>query len=460
MNLIFNKIKLTTALLFLFVGLSTQAQSILTGKVLNKNQEPLARASVLIKEVNKTIVTNNKGVFETYLAEGNYTLDISYIGYTPTSVKASTNKPNLVFTLQDQTHVLDEVLVSAVRVKENSPVTHSNLSKKEIAKRNLGQDIPILMNYMPSVVTTSDAGAGVGYTGIRVRGSDASRTNVTINGIPYNDSESQGVYWVNMSDIASSTESIQLQRGVGTSTNGAGAFGASLNLLTDNGANKAFGEASVSGGSFNTKKVTAKAGTGLIHKNLNFVGRLSKITSDGYIDRASSNLTSYFLQGNYQHKNTLIKALVFGGHETTYQAWNGNDAATLATDRTFNSAGAKYDSSGNVIGYYDNEIDDYNQNHVQLHWSQKYNNNLSSNIALHYTSGKGFFEQYKQNAKFSDYNLTPITIGSTTINTTDLIRRKWLSNDFYGITYNVNYKSKFKDGAISDAIGFEISIKL
>ncbi len=452
LNLIIKKQKTRIFLLFLLIGLSTQAQTIITGKVLNQNKEPLSRASVSIKEPNKTTVTDNNGVFELNLAEGNYTLEISYVGYTTLSTVAHTKDTNLVFILQDEMNLLEEVLVSAVRVKENAPVTHSNLNKEEIAKRNLGQDIPILMNYMPSVVTTSDAGAGIGYTGIRVRGSDATRTNVTINGIPYNDSESQGVYWVNVSDIASSTQSIQLQRGVGTSTNGAGAFGASLNLLTDNGSNKAFAETSASAGSFNTQKTTAKLGTGLINDRFNFTARLSKTTSDGYIDRASSDLTSYFLQGSYQHKNTLIKALVFGGHEITYQAWNGNDAATLATDRTLNSAGAIYDSNWNVTGYYDNEVDDYQQDHLQLHWNQKYNNGLSSNIALHYTFGKGFYEQYKQGAAFSDYNLTPITIENTTINTTDLVRRKWLSNDFYGITYNVNYKKENLDVLIGGAL--------
>lgn len=232
---------------------------------------------------------------------------------------------------------LDEILVSAIRITKKTPISFSDLDKKEIAKRNLGQDIPILMNYLPSVVTTSDAGNGFGYTGIRVRGSDATRVNVTINGIPYNDSESHGTFWVNMPDFASSVESLQLQRGVGTSTNGSGAFGASLNMLTDSYSQKSAGEISNSFGSFNSRKHTVKFSTGLMNDHFELAGRVSNLKSDGYIDRASSDLKSYFLQGTYVGKTTLLKALVFGGTEKTYQSWNGIDGETLKTDRTFNS---------------------------------------------------------------------------------------------------------------------------
>ncbi|POY40308.1 TonB-dependent receptor [Flavobacterium alvei] len=339
---------------------------------------------------------------------------------------------------------LDEVLVSAVRVTTKTPVSFSNLDKKEIKTRNLGQDIPILMNYLPSVVTTSDAGNGVGYTGIRVRGSDATRVNVTINGIPYNDSESHGTYWVNMPDFASSLESIQLQRGVGTSTNGAGAFGASLNMLTETYSKKATAEISSSLGSFNTNKNTVKFSTGLLNNHFEMAGRLSVLKSDGYIDRASSNLKSYFLQGTYIGNTTLIKALVFGGTEKTYQSWNGIDAATMATDRTFNSAGIYTDEAGKTR-FYDNETDNYKQDHYQLHWNEKLSENWSTNLAFHYTKGKGYYENYKEDAKFSSYGLTPIVIGGTTINTTDLVRQKWLDNDFYGTTFSANYKSEKLD---------------
>ena len=348
--------------------------------------------------------------------------------------------------LKDTTKVnqLDEVLVSAIRVTSKTPVSFSNLSQKEIKTRNLGQDIPILMNYMPSVVTTSDAGNGVGYTGIRVRGSDATRVNVTINGIPYNDSESHGTFWVNMPDFASSLQSIQLQRGVGTSTNGAGAFGASLNMLTDSYSEKAYGEISNSFGSFNTKKHTVKFSTGLLNDRFEIAGRLSKLESEGYIDRASSDLKSYFLQGTYVGKTSLIKALVFGGNEKTYQSWNGIDGETLLTNRTFNSAGIFTDETGQTR-FYDNETDNYQQDHYQLHWNERVSENWNTNLAFHYTKGRGYFENYKEDADFSKYGLNPFTISGTTMNTTDLVRRKWLDNDFYGTTFSANYESEKVD---------------
>jgi iron complex outermembrane receptor protein len=347
----------------------------------------------------------------------------SYLSYSQTKDTTKVNQ-------------LDEVLVEAIRVTAKTPVSFSNLDKTAIKFRNLGQDIPILMNYLPSVVTTSDAGNGVGYTGIRVRGSDATRVNITINGIPYNDSESHGTYWVNMPDFASSVESLQLQRGVGTSTNGAGAFGASLNMLTDAYSKESNAEISNAGGSFSTRKSTVKFSTGLLNDHFEMAGRLSQIKSDGYIDRASSDLKSYFLQGTYVGKTTLIKALVFGGTEKTYQSWNGIDGATLESDRTFNAAGMFTDANG-TTRFYDNETDNYQQDHYQLHWNEKMGEKWSSNLAFHYTKGKGYYENYIANADFTVYNMIPV--GSTT--TTDLIRQKWLDNDFYGTTFSVNYKA-------------------
>ncbi|PWA04557.1 TonB-dependent receptor [Flavobacterium psychrotolerans] len=336
-------------------------------------------------------------------------------------------------------NALDEVLVSAVRVTTKTPVSFSNLDKQEIANRNLGQDIPILMNYMPSVVTTSDAGNGFGYTSIRVRGSDAARVNVTINGIPYNDSESQGTYFVDLPDLASSLQSIQLQRGVGTSTNGSGAFGASLNLLTDNFSKESRGEIANSFGSFNSRKHTIKFSTGLMNDHFELAGRLSDMHSDGYVDRAASNLKSYFLQGTYVGKTTLIKALVFGGTEKTYQAWYGVDATTLNQDRTFNAAGMYTDANGK-IQFYNNQTDNYQQDHYQLHWNEKISKSWNTNLAFHYTKGKGYYEEFQENQAFSDYGLTQITFGATTIDHSNLITRKWLDNDFYGTTFSVNYK--------------------
>ncbi len=348
----------------------------------------------------------------------------SFISFSQQKVKDTTN-----------INQLDEVLVSAVRVTTRTPVSFSNLDKKDIKNRNLGQDIPFLLNFMPSVVTTSDAGNGVGYTGIRVRGSDATRVNVTINGIPYNDAEESGTYFVDLPDFASSVESIQLQRGVGTSTNGAGAFGASLNMLTNSYSKQSFAEISNSAGSFNTRKSTVKFSSGLLDDHFELAGRLSNINSQGYIDRASSDLKSYFLQGTYVGKTTLIKALVFGGTEKTYQAWNGIDATMLANDRTFNYSGMFTDEFGNTR-FYSNETDNYQQDHFQLHWNEKLSNNWSTNVALHYTKGKGYYENYQENALFEDYGLSPIA-GQTS---TDLIRQKWLDNDFYGTTFSINYK--------------------
>ena len=339
-----------------------------------------------------------------------------------------------------KTEILDEVLVKAVRVEATSPITHSNVTKQQLAKRNLGQDIPVLLNYLPSVVTTTDAGAGVGYTGIRVRGINAQSTNVTINGIPYNDAESLGTFWVNLGDFASSVESLQLQRGVGTSTNGSGAFGASINVLTDAVSSEANGEISNSFGSYNTRKHTVKFSTGLLNNHFELAGRLSQIASDGYIDRASSDLKSYFLQASYVDNNTLIKAITFGGKEVTYQSWNGlEDLDLLENNRTFNTAGMYTDDEGNTR-FYDNEVDNYNQDHYQLHWNERYNNNWSTNLGLNYTYGRGYFEQYKEDEDFADYNLEEITIGGETVNTTDLIRRRWLDNDFYVVNASANYK--------------------
>jgi len=336
---------------------------------------------------------------------------------------------------------LDEVLVKAVRVEATSPITHSNVSKVELSKRNLGQDLPVLLGYLPSVVTTTDAGAGVGYTYIRVRGINAQSTNVTINGIPYNDAESLGTFWVNLNDFASSVESLQLQRGVGTSSNGSGAFGASINVLTDAVSDQANGEISNSFGSFNTRKHTVKFSTGKLNDHFEIAGRLSNIKSDGYIDRASSDLKSYFLQGAFVDDNTLLKAITFGGKEVTYQSWNGlEDPDLLENDRTFNTAGMYTDQNG-VTQFYDNEVDNYRQDHYQLHWNERYSNQWSTNIAFNYTKGSGYFEQYKEDQDFEDYDLDPITVDGDAITSTDLIRRRWLDNDFYVLNANSNYKN-------------------
>jgi len=335
---------------------------------------------------------------------------------------------------QDSINVrkLDEVLITAIRVNADSPITHSNIDKEELKERNLGQDIPTMVNFLPSVVTTSDAGSGIGYSGIRVRGSDATRVNVTINGIPYNDPESQGTFWVNLGDFTSSVESLQLQRGVGTSTNGSGAFGASLNILTDAYSNDAYGEISSSLGSFNTQKHTIKLSTGLLNNHIEISGRFSKIDSDGYVDRAFTDLKAYFLQGLYKDDNTLIKVLTFGNKEKTYQSWYGVSAEDLETDRTKN------------YYTYDNETDNYWQDHYQLHWNEKLNNNWTTNLGLNYTKGEGYFEQYKDNTDdIALYNgiVEASAIDDEGTPITDVIRRRWLDNDSYVINANATFKT-------------------
>lgn len=343
--------------------------------------------------------------------------------WVPSLVMAQTPTDSIQIKKQ-----LDEVNVNALRASEKTPMTFTNLSEEEIDQQNLGQDLPYLLSTMPSVVTTSDAGAGVGYTGFRVRGSDPTRVNVTINGIPLNDSESQGVWWVNMPDFASSIENIQIQRGVGSSTNGASAFGATINLKTDGLNTKAYALSNNTVGSFKTLKNNVEFGTGLLNGKFTFDGRLSRITSDGYIDRATSDLKSFYLSGAYYGSDELLKGIVFSGKERTYQAWNGVPLNYLENDslRTFNSY------------TYENEVDNYGQTHYQLHYTKQLNNNSNYNLSFHYTKGAGYYEQYKASESFSDYGFSEIIIQDDTINETDLIRRKWLDNDFYGTVFSYN----------------------
>ena len=412
-------------ILLLITYTSTSAQEYtISGKVVNNNLDILSGASIKIEETNMGTSSDGNGEFTLNLDKGKYTILISYTGFQ--SIKKEIfleedKKLNFILLVDDL--VLNEVLVTAVRATQNTPITYSNLNKKELSKRNLGQDIPILLNYLPSVISSSDAGAGIGYTYLNVRGSNSERINVTINGIPYNDAESHGTFWVNLGDFASSTENLQLQRGVGTSTNGSGAFGASLNILTDVISEKASGEISNSFGSYNTRKHTIKFSTGKLNNHFEISGRLSKIYSDGYVNRAFSDLKSYFIQGSYSNENSLIKAISFGGSERTYQSWYGIDAKQLLEDRRQNPY------------TYENEVDDYNQNHYQLHWNKKLNDNWSTNLGLNYTKGSGFFEQYKTDEKAEDFN-------NIINDNSNVIVRRWLDNNFYVINFNATFKNK------------------
>ena len=345
----------------------------------------------------------------------------------------SFSQEQTIDTIQGKKQNLDEVVVEAIRVKYSSPISHSNISKAELESRNLGQDLPVLLNFLPSIVTTSDAGAGIGYTGIRIRGVSAQSTNITINGIPFNDTESLGTYWVNLPDFTSSVESLQVQRGVGTSTNGSGAFGASINIVTDAVSENPYAEISNSVGSYNTFKNTVKFSTGKINDSFELSGRLSKIDSDGYIDRAYSDLKSYFLQGSYIQGNTFIKALAFGGHEKTYQSWDGVTKEQISENRRQNPL------------TYENEIDNYKQDHYQFHWNEKVNQKWSTNLGLNYTYGRGYFEQYREDDSVETYgNIVSSDIDKNGIElgTTDLIRRRWLDNNFYVVNASAKYESK------------------
>ncbi|MGO3812917.1 TonB-dependent receptor [Mesonia sp.] len=432
-NVLFAVSLLFTTLVF------AQDKIIISGTVVQDANE-LPNVAVEIIGTSQAAISDLNGAFKFYVFPGNYQLKFTYGNSKTLEVKAFKDQ-HIIVNMSNAQEQLDEVFLSSIRVAADSPITYSNLSNEEIAQRNLGQDIPVLMNYLPSVVTTTDAGNGVGYTSLRVRGSDATRTNVTINGIPYNDSESQDSFWVNLGDIASSVENIQLQRGVGTSTNGAGAFGASLNILTDRYREEAYAEISNSYGSYNTHKHTAKFSTGLFNEHWEFAGRASLIKSDGYIDRADSELKSYFLQAAYVNNNTLVKALVFGGKQKTYQAWYGIEEDQLKEDRRYNPAGEYTDEDGNTK-YYDNQTDNYQQDHFQLLWDQKYDANWSTNLGLHYTIGKGYYEEYQEDAVLAEFGLPDFDSEGTEISTSDLVNRTWLDNHFYGLTFNGTYKDQ------------------
>ena len=454
-------------LLFLTLTVSSFGQTFkVSGIFTTVEGEPLPGVSVVVKGTTNETQTDFDGKYELVLPKGQYTLVYSFLA--PNSIERSFYlDADLVLNVQigEKLETLDEVLVKAVRVNADSPITHSNVKKETLEKRNLGQDLPILLNYLPSVVTTSDAGSGIGYTGIRVRGVSAQSTNITVNGIPYNDAESLGTFWVDLPDFASSVESLQLQRGVGTSTNGSGAFGASVNILTDAISPQASAEISNTFGSYNTRKHNVKFSTGLLNDHFELSGRLSQINSDGYIDRSSSDLKSYFLQGAYKDDNTLIKALIFGGAEVTYQSWYGFDPETISyigenpninENRRFNIAGIQFDDFGIFEGYYNNQVDDYKQDHYQLHWNERYNNSWSTNLGLNYTYGRGFYEEYVDDylytniyfapdSSFGFLGLEPMTVDGETVDSMDYIRRRWLNNDFYVANASANYKNGYLD---------------
>lgn len=450
----------------MLLSMHASAQHIVTGTVRSgKTNEVLSGATIAVSGTKKFGLTDEFGRFRiTSLQPGEYTLEVRYVGFESKveQITVPVASP-LTIELTESSILTDEVIVYATRANDNTPTTFSSLDRQTIKKHNFGQDLPYLLNWSPSLVTTSDAGTGFGYTGLRIRGSDATAINVTINGVPYNDSESLGTFWVDIPDIASSSQSIQIQRGVGTSTNGAGAFGASINLQTTGRNDEAYAEVVNSVGflgpdknqdlEYNSRRHTISFGTGLLANHWIIDGRISKINSEGFIDRANADMSSYYFAAGFYAGKTVIKGLAFGGKERTYQAWYGVPESRLKGDEeamlvTAGNEGWNDSQIENLLNSsnrtfnpytYKNQVDDYKQDNYQLHISQTLTDRLTATASLHYTPGKGHFEEYKYDDDFSDYGLAPVVIGDSTIESSDIIRRRWLDNDFYGATYSLSY---------------------
>ena len=427
--------KLFLGICYLLCSQWLTAQQI-SGRVTDLNSgAAVASATVELSNI-ATTTTNASGDFIfKKIRSGDYRIRISSIGYKAVDTIIAAGS-NLEFKMQRLNLFMQPVEVRAIQAGDRSPFTKTNLSKKEIEKLNLGQDIPFLLNQTPSAVVSSDAGAGIGYTGIRIRGTDATRINVTLNGIPYNDAESQGTFFVNLPDFTSSVNNIQVQRGVGTSSNGGTAFGATINLSTNEVNTQAYGELNNSAGSFNTWKHTVKAGTGLINNHWTVDARLSKVSSDGYVDRASSDLRAFYISGAYIGEKTSVRLNVFSGKEKTYQSWYGVSDEDLKTNRRINYAGMEKPGDP-----YDNQTDNFQQDHYQFFINHQFNSRLTVNTAVFLTKGAGYYEEYKAEQLFSDYKMPDFTAGGETFETTDLIRQLHLKNDFYGQIFSVQYKT-------------------
>jgi iron complex outermembrane recepter protein len=437
-----NKFSMLLAWLVLWPGLAC-AQFTISGRVTDASEgTALPGAHIVIQGAHTGGFSDRNGQFQLdRVPGGTQLLEVSFMGYeTLVREVHVTGNTTMDFPLERSATMAGEVVVMATRAGGRTAATYTNLGREEIMPKNLGQDLPFLIGMTPSVIVSSDAGTGIGYTWMNIRGSDQSRINVTLNGIPLNDSESHGVWWVNMPDVASSLDNLQIQRGAGLSTHGSGAFGATISLKSTSLRDQTYAELSTSAGSYNTMKNTLSFGTGLMNERWSFDGRLSRIVSDGYVDRASVDLSSLHLSGGYYSGNTMLKAVVMLGKETTYQAWNGVPGDSLATNRRFNPSGMFFDETGK-LNFYENETDNYQQDHYQLHLSQSFMPELTGNLSLHYTYGRGYYEQYRQNERFRSYDLPDVVIGDETISRSDLIRRRWLDNHFYGLTYSLNYNS-------------------
>ena len=431
-------------LFFIYLSFTAFSQDLVEGNIKDSKGNIISGANIYISSTKEVLFSNIKGDFYIKIPSEKFKISISHVGYITKEITIISNeKKYYEITLEDGILLSDEIKVTSTRVKENSPFAFSNISRNFIEENNIGRDIPFLIQSTPSAYSTSDAGNGVGYTGVRIRGSDATRINVTINGVPYNDSESHGVFWVNMPDLASSSSSIQVQRGVGSSTNGGGAFGGTVSIKTGNLSEKFTINYSSSGGSFKTFKNSFEINSGLIKNALNFNLRLSKITSDGYIDRASSDLKSYYASASYYSKKTSIDFINFSGKEKTYQSWWGTPESRLSNDiegmnqviinNGYTDLQAKnLLEAGRTFNYYtyDNETDNYQQDHYQTHVNHSFSKNTNLHLTFHYTFGRGYYEQYREADNLNNY----YEFGED--KTTDLVRRRWLKNHFYGITYS------------------------
>jgi len=442
-----NVLRLSAMTIILLLSNKIFSQATLSGNIKNEKGEAIPFAQLAIKNSYLSTVANADGQFEFKNIKQNtcilLTHALGFLDSIDTILVEGKTEYNLV--LKTSNKQLDEIVVSSNRVNNDNGMAYNNVDETTIKKQNLGQDAPYMLNQLTGVVVNSDAGNGVGYTGINIRGSDGTRINVTINGVPVNDAESQGTFYVNMPDLMSSVNSIQVQRGVGASSNGAGAFGATINFQTNQLKEKAYANVIASGGSFNTQRTTVAAGTGLLNEKFTLDARASKITSDGYIDRASSNLQSYYLAAGYYGKKDVLKFINFLGAEKTYQAWYYVPQDSIKKgNRTYNPSGEYVDANG-VTKYYNNETDNYKQNNFQLHYIHQFNSRLNFNLTGHYTKGAGYYEQYKQNQSLLNYKMADvITPKGDTITKTDLIRRLWLDNDFSGAIFNLNYTASSK----------------
>jgi iron complex outermembrane receptor protein len=424
------------------MSFTSMAQHKVEGVVLG-NGVGLDGATVTLFGASTQRVGTQNGAFALQnLPAGNYRLRASHTGFVTLDTNVGVPCQRLTLELRPDTNLLQHVEIKAIRAGETSPFAKTNIGKTAIEKANLGADIPFLLNEIPGVVVNSDAGNGVGYTALRLRGSDASRINVTLNGVPYNDAESQGTFFVNMPDLLSSINSIQVQRGVGTSSNGPGAFGGGISLSTGEYKSSPYGNVNLGFGSFGTYKQTLKYGSGLIGKQFTIDARLSRVTSEGYIDRASSNLLGAYLNMAWWGKNSSLRFVFLPGKETTYQAWYGIPESDLQTNRTGNSAGTEKPGDP-----YPNETDNYQQRHYQLIYTKKLRAQTVFNSTLYLSTGKGYYQQYKAAQPLGDYGLPPITIGGNSITETDLVRQLWLRNKLFGQT--ISLQKKYRSAALT-----------